>query len=479
MREPVLGAADREARGRGAAAPSGEELYGLVEELYPLCRSITGDGVRETLRRIGDRIPLEVREVPTGTEVLDWTVPEEWNVRRAWIRGPDGQKVVDFADHNLHLVGYSRPVRRRMTLEELRPHLHTLPDRPDWIPYRTTYYTDDWGFCLRHRTLEAMEPGEYQVVIDADMEEGHLSYGECVLPGRSEEEVLVSAHCCHPSMCNDNLSGLAVATGLARALAERDDRRYTYRFVFVPGTIGSITWLARNEGGAVDRVRHGLVLTGVGDPGAPTYKRTRHGDAEIDRAAETVLRRRYGGDGEARADGGLEGGPDGGTSDGGTSDGGTGDGATIRDFSPYGYDERQYGSPGFALPVGCLMRTPHGAYPEYHTSADDLDFVAPGSLRDSLELCLDLVDVLEGNGRYRNLKPRGEPRLGRRGLYRDTGGDRLPDFETALLWVLSFSDGDHTLLDIARRSGLEFAALRQAADALLETDLLAPADEPD
>ncbi len=451
----------REGGGRAPASPSGEELHGLVEELYPVCRSITGDGVRETLRRIGERIPLEVREVPTGTEVLDWTVPKEWNVRGAWIRGPDGEKVVDFADHNLHLVSYSEPVRRRMSLEELRPHLHSLPEHPGWIPYRTTYYTEDWGFCLRHRTLEALEPGEYEVVIDADLEEGHLTYGECVLPGRSDEEVLVSAHCCHPSMCNDNLSGLAVAAGLARELADRQDRRYTYRFVFAPGTIGSITWLARNEDGAVDRVRHGLVLTGVGDPGAPTYKRTRHGDAEIDRAAEMVLDRwSGGGEGVSRAE-----------AAGARVDA---DGPSIRDFSPDGYDERQYGSPGFALPVGCLMRTPHGTYPEYHTSADDLEFVRPGSLADSLDICRDVVDVLEGNGLYRNLNPRGEPQLGRRGLYRDTGGERLPDFETALLWVLSFSDGEHSLLDIARRSGLEFAAVRQAADALLETDLLAP-----
>ena len=421
----------------------GEQLHDLIGELYPICRSITGDGVRETLRRIGERIPLEVREVPTGTEVLDWTVPKEWNIREAWIRGPDGRRIVDFDDHNLHVVSYSVPVHQRMSLQKLRPHLHSLPDQPDRIPYRTTYYDEDWGFCLRHRTLESLEEGTYEVHIDADLEPGHLTYGEAILRGDSEDEVLISAHCCHPSLCNDNLSGLAVATAMARELERREERRYTYRFLFAPGTIGSITWLARNEGGAVSRVRHGLVLTGVGDPGAPTFKRTRHGDADIDRAALQAFRERGG---EHRT----------------------------REFSPDGYDERQYGSPGFALPVGCLMRTPHGTYPEYHTSADDLDFVQPRSLQDSLELCLHIVRLLEGNRRYRNRKPRGEPQLGRRGLYRDTGGERLPDFETALLWVLSFSDGEHDLLEIARRSGLAFEAVRQAADALQDADLLCP-----
>lgn len=435
------GAAGGTPAGAGPDGSLGEELHALVEELYPVCRSITGDGVRETLRRLGERIPLQVREVPTGTEVLDWTVPREWNVREAWIRGPDGEKVVDVADHTLHLVSYSVPVHRRMSLEELGPKLHTLPEQPDLIPYRTSYYTEDWGFCLRHETLEGLDEGEYEVRVDTTLEDGHLTYGECFLPGATDEEVLVSAHCCHPSLANDNLSGLAVATALARELAGREDRRFGYRFVFVPGTIGSITWLARNEGGAVDRVRHGLVLTGVGDAGAPTYKRSRRGDADVDRAAEHVLSRR-------------------------------GEGADFRDFTPYGYDERQYCSPGFDLPVGCLMRTPHGTYSEYHTSADDPGFVRPESLADTVEACLEIFDVLERNGVYRNLSPKGEPQLGRRGLYRDTGGDRLPDFETAMLWVLSFSDGGHSLLEIARRGELDFGAVRQAADALEEADLL-------
>jgi len=470
----------------------GEELHSLVRELYPICRSITGDGVRETLRRIGERIPLEVREVPTGTEVLDWTVPREWNIREAWIRGPDGRTVVDFDDHNLHVMGYSSPVHRRMPLEELRPHLHTLPDHPDWIPYRTSYYTEDWGFCLRHQTLKGLESGEYEVLIDADLEPGHLTYAECVLPGRTDEEVLISAHCCHPSLANDNLSGLAVATGLARVLDQLDDRRFTYRFVFAPATIGAITWLDRNEGGAVAQIRHGLVLAGVGDPGSPNYKRTRAGDAQIDRAVEHVLwsrsRRNAAGEGDTDHDIQYEPGPDRGSGSeaeetphvrGAAAGSESHRSPSIHRFTPYGYDERQYGSPGFALPVGCLMRTPHGTYPEYHTSADDPELVRPESLADTLELCLEVFDLLEENRRYRNLQPRGEPQLGRRGLYRDTGGERLPDFESALLWILAFSDGEHDLLAIAQRSGLGFDAVRQAADALVESDLIAPVEAVD
>lgn len=474
---------------QGSNRSVGEELHALVRELYPICRSITGDGVRETLRRIGERIPLEVREVPTGTEVLDWTVPREWNIREAWIRRPDGRKVVDFDDHNLHVVSYSSPIHRRMSLEELRPHLHSLPDHPDWIPYRTSYYREGWGFCLRHETLKGLEPGEYEVLIDADLEPGHLTYAECVLPGQTDEEVLVSAHCCHPSLANDNLSGLAVATGLARVLECRGDRRFTYRFVFAPATIGAITWLDRNEGGAVERIRHGLVLAGVGDAGSPSYKRTRAGDAEVDRAVKEVLRSRSCGNGirevnasdnisYAREPGrgvesrqGEEPRPSGGS---------TGDevhgSPSIHPFTPYGYDERQYGSPGFALPIGCLMRSPHGTYPEYHTSADDPELVRPESLADTLQLCMEVFDLLERNRRYRNLQPKGEPQLGRRGLYRDTGGERLPEFESALLWVLAFSDGDHDLLAIAHRSGLGFDAVRQAADALVESDLIAPVE---
>ena len=420
----------------------GRRMHDRVRELFPIPRSITGNGTRETLRRIGSWIPLDIHEVPSGTRVFDWTVPDEWNVREAWIETPGGDRIADFHVSNLHLLGYSVPVRCRTTLGELRDHLYTIPEQPDRIPYRTSYYQRRWGFCLRHDTLVTLPEGDYEVRIDATLGPGSLSYGECTVPGESEEEILVSTHVCHPSLANDNLSGIVVAAALAEAVAAAP-RRYSYRFLFVPGTIGPITWLARNRE-AAGRIRHGLVLACVGDAGAPTYKRTRRGDREIDQAVEHVLTT----ESPARR---------------------------VRDFSPYGYDERQYGSPGFDLPVGCFMRTPYGEYPEYHTSADDADLVRPEALEDTLRLCRSVFGALEGNGRYLNINPYCEPQLGRRGLY-DTVGGRSPDSEdrSALLWVLNQSDGEHSLLDIAGRAGLPFATIRRAADRLMDHELLQP-----
>ncbi|MBH0208085.1 MAG: DUF4910 domain-containing protein, partial [Nitrospira sp.] len=358
-------------------------LVSLMKELYPICRSITGEGVRETLRIIQKRIPLEMREVPSGTKVFDWTVPLEWNVSDAYVMDRAGKRVIDFQSHNLHLMSYSVPVRKKMSLEELRPHLFSLPAHPGWIPYRTSYYKENWGFCLRHADVERLSDEEYDVVIDSTLQAGFLTYGEAYLPGEVSEEVLVSCHVCHPSLCNDNLSGIAVAVKLAETMAARA-RRYSYRFLFIPGTIGSIAWLAQNEQ-TVSRIRHGLVVTGVGDAGNVTYKKSRQGNAEIDRAMTHVLRH-------------------------------AGEAHSIIDFFPYGYDERQYCSPGFNLPVGCFMRTPHGQYPEYHSSADNLDLIRPESLSGSYEHCLKVFELLEGNRVYVNQSPKCEPQLGRRGL---------------------------------------------------------------
>lgn len=412
----------------------GREMHALVKRLYPICRSITGDGVRRTLDIVGESVPLEISEVPTGTEVLDWTVPREWNIRDAYIKDASGARVVDFAESNLHVVGYSVPVSATMTLDELREHLHTLPGQPGLIPYRTSYYAETWGFCLRENTLATLGDGPYEVLIDSTLADGHLTYGEYVVPGRVADEVLVSCHVCHPSLANDNLAGIAVATRLARRLAETAPW-YTYRFLFTPGTIGAITWLARNRD-RVEQVKHGLVLACAGDSGVLTYKRSRQGNAEIDRVVRYVLRT-------------------------------SGRDHEIVDFSPYGYDERQFCSPGFNLPVGSLTRTPYAGYPEYHTSADDPDFVSPEAMADTLETCWEVTRVLERNRHYLNLSPYGEPQLGRRGLYGSLGGrSDARQTQMAMLWVLNLSDGEHSLLDIAERSHLPFAAVADAAQAL-------------
>jgi aminopeptidase-like protein len=420
----------------------GSEMYDFVAELFPLCRSITGDGIRETFHRIGKRIPLDVHEVPSGTPVFDWTIPKEWNIREAYINDPNGHRVVDFRDHNLHVVNYSTPVDERMSLSQLKEHVHTLPEQPHLIPYRTSYYVEGWGFCMEDERLSQLQEGEYEVRIDSSLEHGSLTYAECYLPGETDDEILISCHCCHPSMANDNLSGIALARQLADHL--RGLRlRNSYRFLFIPGTIGSITWLARNE----ERVQHikaGLVAVCVGDPGHPTYKRSRQGDALIDRAAAHVLKHSE-------------------------------QPHRIVDFSPYGYDERQYCSPGFDLAVGSLSRTPHNEYAEYHTSADDLSLVRAKYLADSFTLYLSVIDVLENDESYLNLVPKGEPQLGRRGLYPPIGAQGVGAELMARLWLLNLSDGQHSLLDVADRSGLPFRDIKEAARVLSESGVLASA----
>ena len=415
----------------------GARMHALMSELFPICRSITGDGVRHSLELIGQRIPLDLHEVPTGTRVLDWTVPDEWNVRDAYIRR-DGRRVVDFRSSNLHLVGYSEPVAATMSLAELRPRLHVHPERSDWIPYRTSYYARSWGFCLAQEQLESLQDGAYEVLVDSTLEPGSLTYGECVLPGELRQEILLTTHVCHPSLANDNASGMALLTELGATLAEAR-RRFTYRLLFIPGTIGSITWLARNEG-ELEKIVGGLVVACAGDPAGLSYKRSRRGDTPIDRAAQYVLSRR--------------------------------DGARVSDFVPWGWDERQFNSPGFDLPVGCLSRSREEEYPEYHSSADDLGLVRPEQLEDALSTLLEILDVLEADQRYVNLSPKGEPQLGTRGLYSSTGGGAAQDEQLALLWVLNQADGEVSLLDVAERSGLEFEIVRDAAARLREAGLL-------
>jgi len=426
---------------------TGTAMHDLIRRLYPICRSITGDGVRETLRILQQYVPLVVHEVPSGTKVLDWVVPKEWNIRDAWVKNSAGQRVVDFRESNLHVVSYSTPISRRMKLAELKDHLFTAPSNPDWVPYRTSYYESNWGFCLSGNQLKTLnEDEEYEVCIDSSLTDGSLTYGELLLEGEEAEEVLISSHICHPSLANDNLSGIALAIALARGL--KDTRhRYTYRFLFAPGTIGAITWLARNEA-AVERVRHGLVLTCVGDAGDITYKRSRRGNANIDRAFAHVLKH-------------------------------SGQPHQLIDFFPCGYDERQYCSPGYNLAVGCFMRSRHGEFPEYHTSADNPDFTTPDALADSLAKCQTVIEVLEQDRTYVNQNSKGEPQLGRRNAYSACaeGADKK-QHDLAVLWVLNLSDGMHTLLEIAERSGLPFATIENAAAALQTSDLLVEKESP-
>jgi aminopeptidase-like protein len=422
-----------------------DDAWQMMQELYPLCRSITGEGVRHTLEIVGRRIPLSVKEVPSGTPVFDWVIPQEWCIRDAWIKDPAGRRVVDFRAHNLHVMSYSRPVRTHMTLEELRPHLHTIPDHPDWIPYRTTYYKDDWGFCLTQRQLESLTGGEYEVCIDSSLTPGSLSYGECYLPGATEQEFLVFTHICHPSLCNDNLTGIALTSILAQLL-QAEKTHFSYRFVFAPGTIGSIAWLAQNEEQA-SRVRHGLVLGLLGDRGSMTYKRSRRLTATVDRIAALVLAR-------------------------------TDPLARLVDFSPYGYDERQLCSPGFNLPVGRLTRTPNSEYPEYHSSADDFSIISREALAESLFVCMSILRIADRDAIYLNTNPKCEPRLGARGLFRNVGGQDPGQMEHAFLWILNQSDGGRSLLEIAERSQLPFEMIATAADALLEAGLLQLVDSP-
>jgi aminopeptidase-like protein len=420
-------ASPEEAQLNDVAEQVGREAHELVARLFPFCRSLTGDGVRRTLEAICDVIPLQIHEVPTGTRAYDWEVPDEWNVRDAYVLDSSGHRVVDFRAHTLHVVGYSAPIDRRVSREELFAHLFTDAEHPDWIPYRHLYYRDGWGFCTRHRDLVRFDESEYRVVIDSTLQAGNLTYGELVVPGHESGTFLISTHTCHPSLCNDNLSGIATTALLAREWMKRT-RRFGARFIFAPATLGPLVWLSRNEP-VLAQIRAGFVVANVGDAGAPTYYRSRRDTAAVDRAVAHVFHH------AAR---------------------GT---ASIRPFAPVGYDQRQYCSPGFNLPIGCLQRTPNGEYPQYHSSGDDLNFVTPAALGDSWRLLYLALQLLDEDARFVNLYPNGEPRLGPRGLHGVAES-------LGLFWILNLSDGQHSLLDIAERSGLSFWRLLEGARRL-------------
>ena len=337
----------------------------------------------------------------------------------------------------LHLLGYSTPVDTVLSRDELAPHVHTHPDLPDAVPYRTSYWKEQWGFCMSSRQWESLEDGEYRVVIDSTLTEGSLTSAELKIPGTTSAQFLLSTYLCHPALANDNLSGIVVLWALARCLLEQPAQRFTYRFLWSPGTLGPLCWLDRNRL-SLDQVEHGLVVSCVGDPGPLRYKRTRRGHADIDRAAALVVERTAGG--------------------------------IVGDWSPTGGDERQFCALGFDLPVGTLTRTPHGLFPEYHSSADDLSLVTPAALAASVHAALSIIDAVESNETFVNRSPFGEPQLGRRGLYQDVPDGTNP--ELAYLWLLSLSDGETDLLTIAERSGLPFELVRDAAVTLEQHELL-------
>jgi aminopeptidase-like protein len=417
-----------------------DPMMDLITRLFPICRSITGNGVRKTLDIISGIVPLDRYEIPTGTQVFDWTVPKEWNVREAWIKNSSGEKIVDFADNTLHILNYSVPIHRTVSLDELKKHLYTIPNQPDLIPYRTSYYEENWGFCMTFNQLNNLRDDSYEVFIDSSLEKGYMTFGEYFVPGETTDEVLISTHICHPSLANDNLSGIAVSAFLAQKLSQKR-HRYSYRFLFIPGTIGAITWLSLNER-RTKYIKHGLVASQLGRPGKFTYKQSRQGHADIDHVAQAVLKLSH-----------VD--------------------HEVRPFNPYGYDERQFCSPGFNLPVGCLTRTSYAEYPEYHTSADDLSLISPDTLKESLDMYARILQMLEVNRRYLNVNPKCEPQLGKRGLYANVGGDHSgKDVQMAMLWLLNYSDGSYTVLDICEKSGLDYSVMEVAIRKLVDAKLL-------
>lgn len=426
-------------------AQVGQYCHDLATQLYPICRSLTGPGVRETLSILSDHIHgLEMKSVPSGTTAFDWTVPDEWEIRGAYISDEDGNKVVDFQNHNLHVLGYSEPVDKIVSLDELQQHLYSLPDQPDAIPYITSYYSRRWGFCLTHDQRQTLKPGNYHVVIDSTLKPGVLNYAEIVLPGESKEEVFLSTYVCHPSMANNELSGPVVTTALVRWLMSLPNRRYTYRVVFIPETIGSIVYLSKNHQHLKANVIAGFNITCIGDDRCYSYLPSRNGQTLSDRAALHALR------------------------------------SIDPNFKSYtwldrGSDERQYCSPGVDLPMATIMRSKYGEYPEYHTSLDDLSVVTPPGLAGGFAALRDAIEIVEANVTLR-CTVLCEPQLGKRGLYPTISTKDTAAQVGAMMGMISYCDGDHSLLDIAEKIGQPFKKLQGIIGPLMENGLLVKVD---
>lgn len=422
-------------------ADLGVEMHALMGSLYPICRSITGNGVRETLSSLNSILPINQIEVASGTPVFDWTVPDEWNISDAYVMNEAGERIIDFRRSNLHVVSYSEPIERTMSLDELRPHLHTLPERPRAIPYVTSYYSKNWGFCLAHEDYESLSPGTYTVKIESSLQPGSLTYGEFYLPGAKREEILLATNICHPSMANNELSGIALCAFLGRWLSGLKDRRYSYRILFLPETIGALTYLSKNLEALKRNVIAGYQVVCVGGPDKFTLMPSRLDGTLAERAARHVLTYL---------------GP-----------------FRIVGFQERGSDERQWCSPGANLPIASIMRSKYHDYPQYHNSDDDMTFVRPEHLAESFKVYKHCLSAIEANSRLNATVTVGEPNLGKRGLFPQLGGQsHLKTDLNALLDVLAYADGEHDLLSVAEKLGRPYWTYLNAIDQLKRAGLV-------
>lgn len=418
---------------------TGQQIYDLLSELFPINRSLTGQGVRDTLTRLQELIPINIHSVESGTTAFDWTTPPEWNVREAWIKNSQGEKIIDFEANNLHLMGYSTPVDKTIPLSELRDNLHSLPEQPEAIPYITSYYKERWGFCLSHDQHLNLANGDYHVYIDSDLSSGILNYADLVIPGESTEEIMFSTYICHPSMANNELSGPCLATYLAKWLIEAP-RKYTYRFVFVPETIGAVVYLSKHLEQLQKNVKAGYVLTCCGDDRCYSFVESRQGNTLADRAARSVLNSLH---------------PD----------------HLTYSFLQRGSDERQYCAPGIDLPIASVMRSKYGEYPEYHTSLDNLELVSPAGLQGAFDVYTSIIELLEFNDYYK-VDCLCEPQLGKHGLYPDLSTKDSAQAVRTLSNLIAYSDGERDLIQIAEKINVPAAQLYDTITKLISADIL-------